>query len=44
MIWQKVPIQPTTHYLLSGWVRTENVVIDQEGGTMGGEPLCRRRV
>ncbi len=39
LIWQKVDVKPGVQYLLSGWVKTENVIIDQEGGTMGAN-LC----
>ncbi len=35
MIWQQVAVKPATQYLLTGWVRTEKIVIDQEEGTMG---------
>lgn len=35
MLWQKVTVKPRTRYLLSGWVRTENVTIEQKGGSMG---------
>ncbi len=35
VFWQKAAVQPKTRYLLSGWVRTEKVAVEQAGGTMG---------
>jgi hypothetical protein len=35
MYLQKVTVKPKTRYLLSGWVRTEKVVVEQEGGATG---------
>ncbi len=35
MFLQKVKVKPKTRYLLSGWIRTEKVVVAEKGGTMG---------
>ena len=35
MLWQKVMVKPKTRYLLSAWARTEKVVIEEQGGTVG---------
>jgi hypothetical protein len=35
MLWQKVAVKPKSWYPLSGWVKTEKVVIQEKGGTMG---------
>jgi TonB family protein len=35
MLWQKVAVKPKSWYLLSGWVKTEKVVIEEKGGTRG---------
>lgn len=32
---QTVPVEPHTQYLLSGWIKTENVVPESEGGGAG---------
>jgi hypothetical protein len=34
MAWQKVMVRPNTRYLLGGWIRTEDVDV-QQGGTTG---------
>jgi hypothetical protein len=35
MLWQKVVVKPRTRYLLSGWVRTDQVAIGEKSGSVG---------
>jgi len=35
MYFQKVTVKAKTRYLLSGWARTEKVVVEEKGGAMG---------
>lgn len=35
LLYQKIAVKPKTRYLLSGWMRTDKVVLDEKGGAMG---------
>jgi hypothetical protein len=35
MMLQKVAVKPNTQYLLSGWARTTQVVVEEKGGSIG---------